>query len=153
MPDSYQQGLRAMAAGRYREAVAAFEAARQCCPGDPQVQLWLVMAYEAHQQRELARNLCRELTTHPDRQVRQQSQQVLYILEAPQLRRRAEWLNEIPPLAAESWPGLTLGKRKPVPSPAPASLPAAPAAVKGNYFIPVALLGLSLGLLLWGVGA
>ncbi len=151
MESAYQQGLRAMESGRYREAVTALESARTSHPHDPQVKLWLVMAYEANQQRQLARDLCRELTAHPDPQVRQQSQRVLYILEAPQLQRRAEWLNQIPPLAEESLPGFTLGKRRTILSPPPVPTPAALPAVEPNRFIPFALVGLSLGFVFWVV--
>lgn len=149
MPDSYQEGLRAMESGRYREAVAALESAQIRRPNDPQVKLWLVMAYEANQQRQLARDLCRELTSHPDPQIRQQSQRVLYILEAPQLRRRAEWLNEIPPITDDTLPTITLGRPKAKPLPLPPEPPKAFIAVQNNYFIPVALVGFSLGLILW----
>jgi hypothetical protein len=149
MPDCYHEGLRAMESGRYREAVAALESARVSRPHDPQVKLWLVMAYEANQQRQLARDLCRELTSHPDPQIRQQSQRVLYILEAPQLQRRAEWLNEIPPITDEPLPSFPLGKPKTKPLPLPPQPPTALIAVQTNYFVPIALVGISLGLIVW----
>jgi tetratricopeptide (TPR) repeat protein len=149
MPDSYQEGLRAMESGRYREAVAALESARVNRPNDPQVKLWLVMAYEANQQRELARDLCRELTSHPDPQIRQQSQRVLYILEAPQLRRRAEWLNQIPLMTDESPPGVTFRQRQSKPSPPAVASPPAEPRVEQNHFISLALVGFLLALLLW----
>ncbi|APB34592.1 hypothetical protein GlitD10_2260 [Gloeomargarita lithophora Alchichica-D10] len=148
MTTAYQQGLRAMESGRYRTAVAALQTALAERPHDPQVKLWLAMAYEANQQRELARNLCRELTAHPDPQVRQQSQQVLYILEAPQLQRRAEWLNEIPPMTEEPLPGLTLGTPKQI-TPPPVPEPVMVARSQSNYFVPVTLAGLSLVLAIW----
>lgn len=149
MPDSYQEGLRAMESGRYREAVAALESARVNRPNDPQVKLWLVMAYEANQQRELARDLCRELTSHPDPQVRQESQRVLYILEAPQLQRRAEWLNQIPLMTDESPPGVTLRQRQSKPSLPAVVSPSVEPRVERNHFIPVALVGSLLVLFLW----
>ena len=43
--------------------------------------------------------LCRQLSQHPDLETRKQSKNLLYILEAPQLQRRAEWLTQIPDLA------------------------------------------------------
>jgi tetratricopeptide (TPR) repeat protein len=149
MPDSYQEGLRAMERGQYRQAVLAFQEALAAHPQDPQVKLWLVMAYEANQQRELARDLCRELTSHPDPQIRQQSQRVLYILEAPQLRRRAEWLNQIPLMTDESPPGVTLRQRQSKPSPPAVVSPSVEPRVERNHFIPVALVGSLLVLFLW----
>jgi len=145
--NAYQQGVRAMERGQYRQAVLAFQTALADRPQDPQVKLWLVMAYEANQERQLARDLCRELTQHPDPQVRQQSQRVLYILEAPRLQRRSEWLNEIPLLTEATVPSLVSPRPKPKPSP-PADLTPAPV-TPDNAFIPVALVGVSLGLLLW----
>jgi tetratricopeptide (TPR) repeat protein len=149
MPDSYQEGLRAMERGQYRQAVLAFQEALAAHPQDPQVKLWLVMAYEANQQRELARDLCRELTSHPDPQIRQQSQRVLYILEAPQLRRRAEWLNQIPLMTDESPPGVTFRQRQSKPSPPAVVSPSVEPRVERNHFIPVALVGSLLVLFLW----
>ncbi|MEN9217293.1 MAG: tetratricopeptide repeat protein [Gloeomargarita sp. HHBFW_bins_162] len=148
MASAYQDGVRAMESGRYREAVVALESARELAPHDPQVKLWLVMAYEANQQGQLARDLCRELTEHPDPRIRQQSQRVLYILEAPQLQRRAEWLNQIPLLTDEPSPSLTLGKPRKLIPPEPPEIPVI-YPVQNNYFIPVVLGGLSVLLVVW----
>jgi hypothetical protein len=138
-----------MERGQYRQAVLAFQEALAAHPQDPQVKLWLVMAYEANQERQLARDLCRELTTHPDPQVRQESQRVLYILEAPQLQRRAEWLSEIPLMTDESLSGVTLRQRKSNPSLPAVVSPSVEPRVERNHFIPVALVGSLLVLLLW----
>lgn len=138
-----------MERGQYRQAVLAFQEALAAHPQDPQVKLWLVMAYEANQERQLARDLCRELTTHPDPQVRQESQRVLYILEAPQLQRRAEWLSEIPLMTDESLSGVTLRQRKSNPSLPAVVSPSVEPRVERNRFIPVALVGSLLVLLLW----
>ncbi|HEY9824525.1 MAG TPA: hypothetical protein V6D19_03695, partial [Stenomitos sp.] len=59
-------------------------------------------------QRDEALALCRQLQTHGDRETRQQSRRLLYILEAPKLQSRAEWLTQIPDLndareANRSW--------------------------------------------------
>ncbi|MCS7031442.1 MAG: tetratricopeptide repeat protein [Gloeomargarita sp. SKYG116] len=148
MTDAYRQGLRAMEAGRYREAVAALQQALVVRPHDPQVKLWLAMAYEALQEWGLARELCRELTTHPDPKVRQQSQRVLYILEAPRLRRRSEWLNQIPLLTEESVVTWRVGApKKTKPLPVEDMAPPGPV-VQSNRFVPVAL-GLLLTWLVW----
>ena len=138
-----------MERGQYRQAVLAFQEALAAHPQDPQVKLWLVMAYEANQERQLARDLCRELTTHPDPQVRQESQRVLYILEAPQLQRRAEWLSEIPLMTDESLSGVTLRQRQSNPSLPAVVSPSVEPRVERNHFIPVALVGSLLVLLLW----
>jgi hypothetical protein len=138
-----------MERGQYRQAVLAFQEALAAHPQDPQVKLWLVMAYEANQERQLARDLCRELTTHPDPQVRQESQRVLYILEAPQLQRRAEWLSEIPLMTDESLSGVTLRQRKSNPSLPAVVSPSVEPRVERNHFIPVALVGSLLVLFLW----
>ncbi|MEN9273860.1 MAG: tetratricopeptide repeat protein [Gloeomargarita sp. DG02_4_bins_56] len=148
MANPYREGVQAMAAGRYREAVAALQTALADAPHDPQVKLWLVMAYEADRQGQAARDLCRELTTHPDPHIRQQSQRVLYILEAPQLQRKPEWLNEIPLLTEESSPPLPWGKPRRSPAPEPREIVGV-APVGSNDFVPVMLAALSVGLLLW----
>lgn len=98
----FQAGQRAFEQGRYREAIWELERAadlgerRSCLGGE--VQLWLVTAYEAAGRRAEALALCRQLAQHPQRDIRQQSQRVAYILEAPQLRRHPEWLSQIPDL-------------------------------------------------------
>jgi hypothetical protein len=56
------------------------------------------MAYQALGKLPEAINLCRKLTRHPDGELRKQSKQVLFILEAPQLVRPKEWMTEIPDL-------------------------------------------------------
>ncbi|MEN9208161.1 MAG: tetratricopeptide repeat protein [Gloeomargarita sp. GMQP_bins_120] len=150
MTDAYRQGLRAMEAGRYREAVAALKQAMDAQPQDPHIKLWLAMAYEALQEWGLARDLCRELTTHPDPQIRQQSQQVLYILEAPRLRRRPEWLNQIPLLTEDITPPWRVGTpRKPQPVPQEDVSPPGPVA-QSNGFVPLVLGALLLLLVWWG---
>ncbi|MBF2098699.1 MAG: tetratricopeptide repeat protein [Gloeomargaritaceae cyanobacterium C42_A2020_066] len=98
----FQAGRRAFEQGRYSEAIRELERAADL--GDRrsrlggEVQLWLVTAYEAAGRRAEALALCRQLAQHPQRDIRQQSQRVAYILEAPQLRRHPEWLSQIPDL-------------------------------------------------------
>ncbi|MCS6783041.1 MAG: tetratricopeptide repeat protein [Gloeomargarita sp. SKYBB_i_bin120] len=149
MTDAYRQGLRAMEAGRYREAVTALKSALEAQPHDPQIKLWLAMAYEALQEWGLARDLCRELTTHPDPKVRQQSQQVLYILEAPRLRRRSEWVNRIPLLTEEAAVPWRVGIPKKV-KPPEEDLPPPRSVAQSNGFVPLALGALLILLVWWG---
>jgi tetratricopeptide (TPR) repeat protein len=99
----FSVGQAQFAGGRYRDATEAFQSAiAQTDPnsnlgGD--IQLWLVMAYEALDLREEARTLCRQLHTHPFRAVRAESKRVQYILEAPKLSTRSEWITSIPDLS------------------------------------------------------
>jgi tetratricopeptide (TPR) repeat protein len=104
---AYQQGKVAFERGAYRDAVEKLaqasallnttESASSRLGGE--VQMWLVTAYEAADQRQEALDLCRQLTYHPSHETRQQSRRLLYILEAPQLQRPAEWLTQIPDLS------------------------------------------------------
>ncbi len=98
----YQTGQSAFERGDYREAVQSLEkaaalSARGSALGG-EIQTWLVTAYEAAGQRAEALTLCRQLVRHPSSEVRKQNKRLLYILEAPILQRRPEWLNEIPDL-------------------------------------------------------
>lgn len=102
----YQAGKSAFERGLYREAVERLEracalVARNSGLGG-EMQLWLVTAYEAAGQRPEARALCQQLKQHPSYETRQQSSRVLYILEAPELQRPAEWMTQIPDLSAVS---------------------------------------------------
>lgn len=99
----YQAGKTSFERGRYREAVAsllrAVAGVNQGSVLGGEIQIWLVTAYEAAGERQSAIALCRELQTHPDLETRKQSRRLLYILEAPQLQRRPEWLTQIPELS------------------------------------------------------
>ena len=99
----YQAGKAAFEAGEYRISVQRLEAAVALVNCNSrlggEVQIWLVTAYQAKGQTPEAIALCRQLSKHPDLETRKQSKNLLYILEAPQLQRRAEWLTEIPDLA------------------------------------------------------
>ncbi|KKJ00215.1 hypothetical protein [Prochlorothrix hollandica] len=102
--DYYTAGKLAFDGGRYRTAIEAYEAAiAHLNPNTPlggEVQLALVMAYEGGGNLDDARNLCRKLSKHPDAETRKQSSQVLFILEAPRLTTRPEWVVDIPDLSA-----------------------------------------------------
>lgn len=100
---TYAQGREAFEHGYYREAVE--ELLKAIALVHPQsrlggeIQIWLVTAYEAAGQQEEAISLCRQLQHHPHLETRKQSKRLLYILEAPKLQKKAEWLTQIPDLS------------------------------------------------------
>ncbi|CAA9367880.1 Zn-dependent protease with chaperone function [uncultured Leptolyngbya sp.] len=100
----YQAGKAAFERGEYRKAVQFLESAKTLVNVTSrfggEVQIWLVTAYEAMGQRSDALALCREVSRHPDLQIRKQGSRLLYILEAPRLTARPEWLTQIPDLTA-----------------------------------------------------
>ncbi len=100
--EKFQQGKLALERGQYRLSVENLEEAIKLIPlgsrEGGEANLWLVMAYQAASKLPQAISLCRRLTRHPDVELRKQSKQVLYILEAPQLARPKEWMTEIPDL-------------------------------------------------------
>jgi hypothetical protein len=61
--------------------------------------MWLATAYEATGQIPEASNLCQKLANHPNLDTRQASKRMLYIMQAPELTRRDEWLIKIPDLS------------------------------------------------------
>ncbi|MGB3238774.1 MAG: hypothetical protein WBB29_10785 [Geitlerinemataceae cyanobacterium] len=99
----YQTGKQAFECGQYRQSVAALEKAcaliNRNSPLGGEMQMWLVTAYQASGQSQDAIALCRQLSKHPDGQTRQQGRRLLYILEAPKLEKRPEWLTQIPDLS------------------------------------------------------
>ncbi len=99
---AYQAGQIAFERGQYREAIEHLAAASVLAPKNSrqsgEIQIWLVTAYEAADRRSEAISLCKQLKQHPSSEIRQQSRQLLYILEAPKLQRPAEWLTQIPDL-------------------------------------------------------
>jgi hypothetical protein len=100
----YQTGQQAFERGQYRQSVQDLEKAsalvNRNSPLGGEVQLWLVTAYQALGQSPDAIALCRTLCKHPNLETRQQSRRLLYILEAPKLETRPEWLSQIPDLAS-----------------------------------------------------
>jgi tetratricopeptide (TPR) repeat protein len=101
-PSEYLAGQAAFERGDYRQAVHCLEAAlvdiepRSAMGGE--IQMWLVTAYEASGNLPAAIDLCAKLTSHPRLETRQESKRILYILQAPALVRRAEWITKIPDL-------------------------------------------------------
>lgn len=100
----YQAGRDSFERGLYRESVQYLEKASALASRSSrlggEVQMWLVTAYEAAGQRQEAIALCQQLNHHPDLETRKQSRRILYILEAPKLNTRPEWLTQIPDLTA-----------------------------------------------------
>ena len=103
VPDAmkpYALGQTAFERGQYREAVEHFQEAlsltSETSAMGGKIQIWLVTAYDAAGRTEEAVTLCRQLRAHGNYETRQQSKQLLYILEAPKLQLKAEWLTQIP---------------------------------------------------------
>ncbi|MCY7320643.1 MAG: hypothetical protein LH660_02285 [Phormidesmis sp. CAN_BIN36] len=99
----YETGKYAFERGEYRKSVQYLERASALTDSGSrfggEVQIWLVTAYEAAGQRSDAIALCQKISRHPDLKTRQQGKRLLYILEAPKLQTRSEWLTEIPDLS------------------------------------------------------
>ena len=99
----YQSGQIAFERGEYRQAVSCLLAAlAQIQPNTKiggEVQVWLATAYEATGQIAEAKALCVQLSNHPSLDTRQASKRMLYIMQAPELTRRDEWLIKIPDLS------------------------------------------------------
>jgi tetratricopeptide (TPR) repeat protein len=159
----YQAGKAAFERGDYRVAVQRLEAASALMSRNTilggESQIWLVTAYEAAGQTQEAIALCKQLTRHPDPETSKQSKSLLYILQAPQLKRPEEWMTKIPDLEtiSESDPKdrrgsndtITPKKRKQKEEPQPVDL--SQVNTKDNQFIWVALIvfGLTIGGLIW----
>ena len=100
----YQAGKAAFERGHYRESVQHLEKASALVARNSrlggEVQIWLVTAYEAGGRTSEAITLCEQLKHHPDTETSKQGRRLLYILQAPQLKRPTEWLTQIPDLGA-----------------------------------------------------
>ncbi len=98
----YQAGLNSFERGEYRRSIEKLTAAlEETFPGSlagGQAQLKLVYAYQGLGEGAKAISLCQSLTTHPSYDVRREAKQLLYILEAPRLKRPEEWMSKIPDL-------------------------------------------------------
>ncbi len=159
----YKAGLAAFERGQYRQAVQHLEKASALANRNSrlggEVQLWLVSAYDAAGQRQEAIALGEQLKRHPHHEINKQGRRLLYILQAPQLQRPAEWMTQIPDLATisdnESQIKLSLknngNKRSPQPEPTREIEDLSKINTKDNRFTLVALvaIGLILGALLW----
>ena len=148
---AFQLGQQAFERGRYADAVNAFEQGIAEKPGislDGELKLWLVNALAATDRRQEAIELCGKLARHPDLDVRKQSKQLLYIIKAPKLEAKEEWLTKIPDLAAlEDGEQKPWQKRptKPRPlKPPPPPLPLSEVNTEDNGFVWTALIGSAL---------
>jgi tetratricopeptide (TPR) repeat protein len=160
----YQSGQIAFERGEYRQAVSFFVAAiaqvqlNTKLGGEAQV--WLATAYEAAGQLAEAKALCQKLASHPNLDTRQASKRMLYIMQAPELVRREEWLTKIPDLThLEDSDGKTGGNNPPPPPPTPkpksleeryAPVDLSQVNTKDNNFISIALVVTAIAMLgLW----
>jgi tetratricopeptide (TPR) repeat protein len=158
----YQAGKIAFESGQYREAVENLEKARALLARNTrlggEVEIWLVTAYEAAGRTEDAIALCQQLRRHPHSETSQQARRLLYILQAPRLKRPSNWMTEIPDLGAlsdnESKVRITAKPRKPSEPKAPAEpefVDLSQVNTKDNRFIWLALIviGLTISYLVW----
>lgn len=99
----YQTGKDAFERGQYRQSVQALEKAVSLLPRGSkfggEAQIWLVTAYEAAGQVNEAIALCEQVARHPSYETRKEGKRLLYILKAPRLKTRPEWLTQIPDLS------------------------------------------------------
>lgn len=157
----YQAGIKAFERGQYRSAVQHLEKAsalvnRNSRTGG-EVQIWLVTAYEAAGQISEAIALCEQLKRHSNLETSKQARQLLYILQAPQLKRPAEWLTQIPDLGTlpDNETRTRLGSAtanssaKPQQRPIPEPIDLSQVNTQDNRFIWVALI--AIGLMLAGL--
>jgi tetratricopeptide (TPR) repeat protein len=99
-------GQAAFEAGEYRKAIELLKQGekRVMLAGgktkalEGEIKIWLVMAYEASGNPEKALELCRIVSRYPHGETREQGKRLLYILEAPKLATKPDWITEIPDL-------------------------------------------------------
>ncbi|MEL6352954.1 MAG: tetratricopeptide repeat protein [Cyanobacteria bacterium J06627_28] len=154
-------GLALFERGRYKGAIAHFKTALSL--SNPmgsrggEIQTWLVNAYVASGDEEAGKALCRKLILHPDLDTKQLSKRLLYILEAPELEMKPEWVTKIPDLANMDddvkirYAQRPKKKRRRKPKPEPEPIDLSQVNTADNQFIWIALVGviLTLGGLFW----
>ena len=158
----YIAGVKAFERGQYKESVQYLEKASALVDRNSRfggkTLIWLVTAYEAAGQQAEAIALCEQIKQHPDRETSSQGKRLLYIMQAPQLKRPSEWLTQIPDLAAitdnTNQTRLSTGnlpRTAPKPRTPPEPIDLSQVNTKDNQFIWVSLLviGLTIGLLFW----
>ncbi|MEB3826948.1 hypothetical protein [Phormidium sp. CCY1219] len=160
----YQTGKEAFDRGRYPQAVQHLQEAtkrvnRNSRQGG-EVLMWLLNAYQAAGDSSEAIALCRRLTRHPDFETRKQAKRLLYILEAPKLNTRPEWLIEIPDLSAmDETPSKVTqiaasapkkkSKRKTPDAPPPVDLSQVNTKDNGFFWVAIVAIALILSGLVW----
>jgi len=151
----YATGKAVFERGQYGDAVRHFEAASALVDRGSrfggEVQMWLVTALDAAGQLQDAIALCKQLVRHPSIDTREQARGLLYILEAPKLSKRPEWLVEIPDLGALGdnrssllKPGAGVGMKQSPPQPKwgiPEPVDYSQVNTKDNSFVWVGLIG------------
>lgn len=158
--NEYQAGQLAFERGEYGQSVRHLEVASALVERNTRlggdVQMWLVTAYEAAGQTTEAIALCKQLSRHPSINIRQQARRLLFILEAPKLSKRPEWLVQIPDLgnlkdneesAFKGGAGKSSGSSSPPPKPAiPEPVDLSQVNTQDNRFVWVALIGMGLAI-------
>ncbi|MEP0910048.1 hypothetical protein NDI45_03820 [Leptolyngbya sp. GB1-A1] len=164
--EQYQAGQAAFERGEYRRSVEFLEKAVNLAGQNSTLggesQIWLVTAYQANGQQTEAIALCEQLQNHPNLKTRKEGSRLLYILKAPELKRREEWMTKIPDLsgvadaeepnkAMSAYPAPTARPARPQPQAELEPIDLSQVDTKDNGFIWVALgvIGLILGGLVW----
>ena len=152
----YEKGKDEFERGNYRLSVKHLDIAAGLVDRSSrlggEILLWLVTAQDAMGNRTEAISLCKQLTKHPTLKTREQARRLVYILEAPKLNTRPEWLVKIPDMTTLEKGQSLIGQVDQVKTPShpPRNLtipdPIDPSKVntQDNQFLWVALLGLSL---------
>ncbi len=164
----YQSGQTAFERGEYRQAITyLLSAIAQTQPNSKiggEIQIWLAIAYEAAGQVSAAKALCQQLAAHPSLDTRQASKRMLYIMDAPELARRDDWLTKIPDLThledRQGKAGGTSAPSQPLPPKKEQTLEERYPPIdlsrvntKDNNFIAIALASIALVLFgLWAIG-
>ncbi|NEO27784.1 MAG: outer membrane protein assembly factor BamD [Kamptonema sp. SIO4C4] len=162
---NYQAGMVALERGQYRASIAYLEEAvgfvNPFSRKGGEVQLLLVSAYQAANDLEAARTLCEKLLRHPSPSTSQQAKNLLYIINAPVLKRPDEWMTKIPDLKPIDESSVmnryatskSKKKRKPRPKPEPEVIDPSEINTKDNFFVGLAVVLIVVGFLaflLWG---
>ncbi|KAL9325349.1 hypothetical protein ACSQ67_005994 [Phaseolus vulgaris] len=97
----FDLGQKAYGKGSYGRAIEFLEAALTIIPRPTlfggEIQIWLAMAYEAHNRHKDCIALYRQLeNTHPSISIRRQAAELRYILQAPKLKISQEEMVTIP---------------------------------------------------------
>jgi len=106
----FDLGLKLMRRGEYKEAVTAYTQATAAAPGGMgnrkggQYAIYLAQALQAAGRKKEAVGLLQRCEAHPDPDVRKISNNVLYIMQAPELKLEADNFMTITPIGeADNW--------------------------------------------------